>query len=122
MFTLQRKRTRRTATESVRIGSRALFCSRIRTTEITAHRRSCGKFGVLLYSNIGPRGVFRSITEGNNGVSNIKWYSAGPGWNASAGWGTPIVENAGTFLSGKLSQSRPRGGKSSSPHIQGLEV
>jgi kumamolisin len=42
-----------------------------------------------LYTRIGPAGVLRSITEGDNGVHGVKGYAAGPGWNAATGWGSP---------------------------------
>jgi hypothetical protein len=42
-----------------------------------------------LYTKIGPAGVLRSITEGDNGVHGVKGYAAGPGWNAATGWGSP---------------------------------
>jgi len=38
-----------------------------------------------LYQELGPAGVTREVTRGNNGA-----YSAQPGWNACAGWGSPI--------------------------------
>jgi kumamolisin len=30
-------------------------------------------------------GAFRDVTEGDNGA-----YSAGPGWDACTGWGSPV--------------------------------
>jgi kumamolisin len=42
-----------------------------------------GFINPLLYQN--PKGDFNSITSGNNGA-----YSAGPGWNACTGLGSPI--------------------------------
>jgi len=42
-----------------------------------------------LYQEIGPAGVMRAITEGDNSIGGVKGYSAGPGWNAVAGWGSP---------------------------------
>jgi subtilase family serine protease len=48
-----------------------------------------GYFNPRLYREVGPAGVFHSITEGNNGVSGQSGYAAGPGWNAAAGWGSP---------------------------------
>jgi len=42
-----------------------------------------------LYTKIGPAGVLRSITEGDNGLHSVKGYAAGPGWNAATGWGSP---------------------------------
>ena len=43
----------------------------------------------LLYERLGPSGVLRDITSGNNDVAMVKGYSAGPGWDATTGWGTP---------------------------------
>jgi hypothetical protein len=51
--------------------------------------RNLGYINPLLYSKIGPAGILRGITEGDNGVKGIKGYSAAPGWNACAGWGSP---------------------------------
>src|SRR5262249_3272699 len=48
-----------------------------------------GYINPVLYRTIGPAGVLRSITEGNNGIGNVKGYAASPGWNASTGWGSP---------------------------------
>lgn len=55
---------------------------------------------MVLYTRIGPNGVLRDITNGNNGLSNVKvknsnqlvviaGYSAGTGWDACTGWGSP---------------------------------
>jgi kumamolisin len=44
-----------------------------------------GYINPYLYARAPGSGAFREITEGNNGA-----YSAGPGWNACAGWGRPI--------------------------------
>jgi hypothetical protein len=43
----------------------------------------------LLYQKAGPAGVLQSITKGENSIGHVKGYSAGPGWNAVAGWGSP---------------------------------
>jgi kumamolisin len=43
-----------------------------------------GFFNPLLYATIGPAGVLKDITQGNNGD-----YEAGPGWDACTGWGSP---------------------------------
>jgi len=45
--------------------------------------KPAGFINPLLYQN--PNGDFNSITSGNNGA-----YSAGPGWNACTGLGSPI--------------------------------
>jgi kumamolisin len=50
-----------------------------------------GNFNQLLYSSIGPGGVLRDITVGNNdteGRLNGN-YPAGPGWDPCTGWGSP---------------------------------
>ena len=52
-----------------------------------------GFLNPLLYQNAG-NGGFNDITSGNNGA-----YSAGPGWDACTGYGTPN----GTALAGMLS-------------------
>ena len=51
--------------------------------------RNIGYVNPLLYKNLGPAGIFRAITQGNNSIDNVKGYSAGPGWNPVTGWGVP---------------------------------
>jgi kumamolisin len=51
--------------------------------------RNVGFINPVLYEQAAPAGAFRSITSGDNGVNGVKGYPAGPGWNASAGWGSP---------------------------------
>jgi kumamolisin len=51
--------------------------------------RNVGYLNPLLYEKAGPAGVLRSITKGDNSVGTVKGYSAGPGWNPVAGWGSP---------------------------------
>jgi hypothetical protein len=48
-----------------------------------------GYLNPRLYQEIGPAGVLRSVTQGDNGVPGVPGYAAGPGWNPVAGWGTP---------------------------------
>jgi kumamolisin len=48
-----------------------------------------GYINRLLYGAIGPAQVLRTIAGGNNGTRDVPGYSAGPGWNPVAGWGTP---------------------------------
>jgi kumamolisin len=48
-----------------------------------------GYLNPRLYREIGPAGVFRSITLGDNGVDGVKGYAAGPGWTPVTGWGSP---------------------------------
>ncbi|HEY4902304.1 MAG TPA: S53 family peptidase [Candidatus Sulfotelmatobacter sp.] len=46
--------------------------------------RRTGNLTSVLYSSLSNRGVLHGVTIGNNGA-----YTAGPGWNACTGWGTP---------------------------------
>lgn len=50
-----------------------------------------GNFNSLLYSKIGPAGVLRDITVGDNDTDGLLngSYKAGPGWDACSGWGVP---------------------------------
>jgi kumamolisin len=50
-----------------------------------------GNFNALLHETIGPAGVLRDITSGNNDTDGLLdgQFSAGPGWDACTGWGTP---------------------------------
>ncbi len=50
-----------------------------------------GNFNALLYSTIGPAGVLRDITSGNNDTDGLLdgRFQAGPGWDACTGWGVP---------------------------------
>jgi kumamolisin len=56
----------------------------------------------LLYQN--PNGDFNSITSGNNGA-----YSAGPGWNACTGLGSPIGNQVAIALGAPAPQVRKTG-------------
>ena len=51
-------------------------------------RRNLGYLNPLLYEEIGPQGILRSVTKGDNKIGRLG-YSAGPGWNPVAGWGSP---------------------------------
>ena len=51
--------------------------------------RRLGFFNPLLYEELGPEGVLRSVVSGHNGIGELSGYCAGPGWNAVTGWGTP---------------------------------
>jgi kumamolisin len=51
--------------------------------------RNLGFINPVLYSKIGPSGALRAVTKGDNGIHGVEGYSAGPGWNAVTGWGTP---------------------------------
>jgi kumamolisin len=58
--------------------------------------KSLGYLNPTLYQNIGENvGGFHDITSGNNGD-----YSAGPGWDACSGWGSPDGANLLQALSG----------------------
>jgi kumamolisin len=50
-----------------------------------------GNFNALLYATIGPAGVLRDITSGNNDTDGLLdgQFQAGPGWDACSGWGVP---------------------------------
>lgn len=50
-----------------------------------------GNFNALLYGTIGPAGVLRDITGGNNDTDGLLEgrFQAGPGWDACTGWGVP---------------------------------
>jgi kumamolisin len=48
-----------------------------------------GYLNPRLYREIGPAGLFNTITSGDNSVGQVKGYAAGPGWTPVAGWGSP---------------------------------
>ena len=48
-----------------------------------------GYLNPRLYQEMGPAGLFRTITAGDNSVAGVKGYAAGHGWTAVAGWGSP---------------------------------
>jgi len=54
-----------------------------------------GFLNPLLYGSLAGRGLFNDIVSGNNGS-----YSAGPGWDACTGWGSPIGGKLLTALGG----------------------
>ena len=50
-----------------------------------------GYFNPLLYSKLGTSAGFRDIVKGNNDTSgHVGGYSAGKGWDACSGWGSPV--------------------------------
>jgi len=52
--------------------------------------RNVGYINPVLYSQLGPEGILRSVTPGGtNGGAGVNGYPCGPGWNACSGWGTP---------------------------------
>src|ERR1700722_1350389 len=48
------------------------------------NEKRIGNLNPLLYAQDAAASVFHNVTEGNNGA-----YSAGPGWSACTGWGSP---------------------------------
>jgi kumamolisin len=62
-----------------------------------------GFINPLLYQNAGS-GAFHSITSGNNGA-----YSAGPGWNACTGLGSPIGNHVAAVLGAPPAQAKKTG-------------
>jgi kumamolisin len=50
-----------------------------------------GNINALLYTAIGPAGVLRDITSGNNDTDGLLQgqFKAGQGWDACTGWGSP---------------------------------
>jgi kumamolisin len=48
-----------------------------------------GYLNPRLYQEMGPAGLFRSVTSGDNSVSAVKGYSAGQAWSPVTGWGSP---------------------------------
>jgi kumamolisin len=55
--------------------------------------KSAGFINPLLYQNPGAAGDFSDITSGNNGA-----YSAGPGWDACTGLGSPVGSRVSVAL------------------------
>ena len=63
-----------------------------------AKQKNVGFLNPTLYANASA-GVVHDVTAGTNAIANtVKGYSAGPGWDACSGLGTPD----GTALLGKL--------------------
>ena len=50
-----------------------------------------GNFNAQLYRTIGPNGVLRDITSGNNDTDGLLdgQFVAAAGWDACTGWGAP---------------------------------
>jgi kumamolisin len=54
-----------------------------------AKKKNVGFLNPFLYANVG-KGVVREVTTGTNAITGtLKGYSAGPGWDACTGLGTP---------------------------------
>jgi kumamolisin len=52
--------------------------------------RPVGFLNPLLYTRLGPAGILRDITAGNNDSSGrLHVYQAAQGWDACTGWGSP---------------------------------
>jgi kumamolisin len=62
--------------------------------------KPAGFINALLYQNQGKTADFNDITSGNNGA-----YSAGPGWDACTGWGSPIGAQVATALGANTAKS-----------------
>ncbi|HEY3570726.1 MAG TPA: S53 family peptidase [Thermoanaerobaculia bacterium] len=61
-----------------------------------------GYFNPLLYNQLGPSSAFRDITSGtNDALGTLKGaYTAGVGWDACTGWGSPHGTNLLLALTG----------------------
>jgi len=62
--------------------------------------KPAGFINPLLYQSAGKAADFHDITSGNNGA-----YSAGPGWDACTGLGSPIGGQIGTALGASATKS-----------------
>jgi kumamolisin len=61
-----------------------------------------GDLASLLYTQIATSpGTFHDITSGNNGA-----FTAGPGWDACTGWGSPVGSAILSALTGKIPAGR----------------
>jgi len=60
-----------------------------------------GYFNPLLYSRLGKSNGFHDIVKGNNDTTgHVGGYSAGKGWDACTGWGSPDGANLLQAFSG----------------------
>ena len=68
-----------------------------------AMKTRAGNFNALLYSKLGPSGVLRDITVGNNDTGGLLGgqFRAGPGWDACTGRGVPDGTKLLAALQGK---------------------
>jgi kumamolisin len=57
-----------------------------------------GYINPRLYREMGPAGLFNTITEGDNSVDGVRGYMAGRGWSPVAGWGSPNGMKLVTWL------------------------
>jgi kumamolisin len=51
--------------------------------------KNVGYLTPKLYQPRWTQNALRNITLGNNSMGDVQGYSAGPGWNAVTGWGSP---------------------------------
>jgi kumamolisin len=64
-----------------------------------------GYFNPLLYSKFGKSTAFHDIVKGNNDTTgHVGGYSAGKGWDACTGWGSPDGTNLLSVFSGGVSK------------------
>ena len=81
-----------------------------------------GFLNSVLYSLTNPSQTLNDITSGNNALGGVKGYSAGPGWDACTGWGSPngtalltaLGGSAGTGSGGSGSGGSGSGGSGGS--------
>jgi kumamolisin len=70
-----------------------------------ATKKNVGFLNPLLYANAG-NGATHDVTQGTNAITNtIKGYSAGPGWDACTGLGTPDGTAILNVLQGQASKT-----------------
>jgi kumamolisin len=62
-----------------------------------------GFLNPLLYGSLMGSGAFRDVVSGNNGS-----YSAGPGWDACTGWGSPVGSKLLAVLGAKPTKKAAR--------------
>jgi kumamolisin len=76
-----------------------------------------GFLNPLLYSQIGPAGVLRDITTGNNDPTNgqLGGYSAKAGWDACTGWGSPDGTKLFNALAGSTTSGTGTTGNTDDP-------
>jgi kumamolisin len=54
-----------------------------------AKKKRVGFLNPFLYANV-AKGIVHDVTSGTNAITNtVKGYTAGPGWDACTGLGTP---------------------------------
>jgi hypothetical protein len=76
-----------------------------------------GFLNPILYSQIGPAGVLRDITTGNNDPTNgqLGGYSAKAGWDACTGWGSPDGTKLFNALTGSTTSGTGTTGNTDDP-------